>query len=340
MNDLTLQERLQSMEQGGAAAREQTLDIVEYWRAIAKRRWSILALTVAVAVMTFLIVSAMRPSYRSTVTLLIEQGKNKVVSIEEVYSSGMIQREYYQTQVEILKSEELARKVVQKLKLTSHPDFDPRQKEATWLSRLNPFKDEKEHSDADILKSVVSAFKKDLQVQLVRNSQLAQMSFIAHDRELSAKVPNALAETFIESDLDSRMAMTHKAAEWLRERMGELRSKVDTAEKALQDYRDRERIVDTKGLVLSGAGKQLEELTRSLVEARQKRAETESAFALVQQIKAGRTQITYESIPAVLRHPLFQKMKEQEADADRRLSDAAKRYGPEHPKMVQARAEL
>ena len=58
MNDLTLQERLQNAEQVGTA--EQTLDIVEYWRAIAKRRWSIVALTVAVAVMAFLIVSAMR----------------------------------------------------------------------------------------------------------------------------------------------------------------------------------------------------------------------------------------------------------------------------------------
>ena len=53
--------------------------------------------------------------------------------------------------------------------------------------------------------------------------------------------------------------------------MGDLRSKVEASEKALQDYRERERIVDAKGVSLSGAGKQLEELSRSLVEARQKR---------------------------------------------------------------------
>ena len=339
MNDLTLQERLQAAD-ASPGAPEETLDIVEYWRAIAKRRWSILGLTLLIAVLTALVVFAMRPTYRGTATLLIEQGKTKVVSIEEVYSSGLIQREYYQTQVEILKSEELARKVVQKLKLTTHPDFDPRQAEPGLLARLNPFRDETEPSEAEIQKSVVRAFKREIQVQLIRNSQLAQVSFTAYDKELAAKVPNVLAETFIESDLDARVAMTQKAAEWLRDRMGELRTKVDTAEKALQEYRDRERIVDTKGLAMSGASKQLEELTRGLVEARQKRAEAESGYALVQQIKAGRTGLSYESIPAVLRHPLVQKMKEQEADADRRLSDAAKRYGPEHPRMIQARAEL
>ena len=342
MNDLTLQERLQSSD-ATSQGQDQPLDLVEYWRAIAKRRWSILGLTLLIAVLAGLIASSIRPTYRGTATLLIEQGKSKVVSIEEIYSQGLIQREYYQTQVEILKSEELARKVVQRLKLTTHPDYDPRQAESSWTSRIFALGTDAptiEASEETALKGVIRRFRTNLQVQLVRNSQLVQISFISPDRELAAKVPNVLADTYIESDLDARMAMTQKAAEWLRERMGELRSKLDSAERALQDYRDRERIVDTKGLVLSGAGRQLEELTRGLVEARQKRAEAESAYSLVQQIKAGKLQANYESVPAVLRHPLVQRMKEQEADADRRLSDSAKRYGPEHPKLIQARAEL
>jgi capsular exopolysaccharide synthesis family protein len=344
MNDLTLQGRLPPAELGdGAQSPGQTLDIVEYWRAISKRRWSILGLTVLVAILATLVVSSMRPMYRGAATLLIEQGKNRTVSIEEVYSQGILQREHYQTQVEILKSEELARKAIKKLKLVTHPDYDPRQIQPSWISRITGVQapaDEAKRSDDEVLKSVVQKFRANLQVQLVRNSQLAQISFVSPDKELVAKVPNTLAETFIESDLDARMAMTQKASEWLRERMGELRSKVDSAEKALQDYRDRERIVDAKGLALSGASRQLEELTRSLVEARQKRAEAEAAYSMVQQIRAGRTQVSYDSVPAVLRHPLVQRMKEQEAEADRRLSDAAKRYGPEHPRLVQAKAEL
>jgi capsular exopolysaccharide synthesis family protein len=343
MNDLTLQERLQTFEGAPPPAQAESFDILEYWRAISKRRWSILGLTFLVSILAFLIVSGVRPQYRAAATVLIEQGKNKVVSIEEVYSQGMIQREYYQTQIEILKSEELARKVVTKLKLASHPDFDPRQAPTPWYSRLvRPFSagEDAVATDEDAFKAAVRRFRGDLQIQLIRNSQLAQVSFVAHDRDLAARVPNALAEVYIDSDLEARMAMTQKAAEWLRERMSELRTKLDTSERALQEYRDRERIVDAKGLALSGASRQLDELTRSLVEARQKRAEAESAYQMVQQIKAGRVQANYDSIPAVLRSPLVQRMKEQEADADKRLSDAAKRYGPEHPRMIQAKAEL
>src|SRR5947209_1461382 len=139
MNDVTLQERLHVADAlgGPPSGGGDALDIVEYWRAIAKRRWSILGLTVIVAVLTMLVVSSMRPLYRATTTLLIEQGKSKVVSIEEVYSQGMIQREYYQTQVEILKSDDLARKVAQKLQLTRHPDYDPRQAAPGFMSRIS-----------------------------------------------------------------------------------------------------------------------------------------------------------------------------------------------------------
>jgi capsular exopolysaccharide synthesis family protein len=341
MNDVTLQERLHVADAiSSSAGREDTLDIVEYWRAVAKRRWSILGLTVLVAILTMLVVSSMRPVYRATTTLLIEQGKSKVVSIEEVYTQGMMQHEYYQTQVEILKSDELARKVVQKLAITTHPDYDPRQAAPGLLSRLFSPGGRDAPSEDDVLKAVVQAFKRDLSIQLVRNSQLVQITFSSHDRDLAAKVPNTLAEIYIESDLESRMAMTQKASEWLRERMGELRAKVDASERALQDFRDREHIVDAKGVAMSGASRQLEEVTKGLVEARQRRAEAESAYALVQQIRNGKAAISYDSIPAVLKNPLVQRMKEQEGDAEKRLSDAAKRYGPEHPKMIQARAEL
>jgi capsular exopolysaccharide synthesis family protein len=341
MNDLTLQERLQQPDLAPRKP-EETLDLVEYWRAISKRRWSILGLTLVVSILALLIANNIRPTYRATAVVLIEQGRSKVVSIEEIYSSGLIQREYYQTQVEILKSEELARKVVQKLNLTTHPDFDVRQTSPNLWNRImgTAVADPSLVSEAEVLKRAIGRFRNGLQVQLVRNSQLVQISFATFDRDLSAKVPNTLAETYIESDLDSRMAMTQKAAEWLRERMGELRSKVDASERSLQDYRERERIVDAKGLAMSGASKQLEALSASLVEARQKRAEAEGALALVGQIRSGRSQASYDSVPVVLRSPIVQQMKFAEAEAERRLSDASKRYGPEHPKLIQAKAEL
>jgi succinoglycan biosynthesis transport protein ExoP len=74
-----------------------------------------------------LIVFVIQPRYRSTATLMLESNKSKVVGIEEVYSAMSTNREYYQTQAEILKSEELARRIVTKMKLVDHPGDGPAQ---------------------------------------------------------------------------------------------------------------------------------------------------------------------------------------------------------------------
>jgi succinoglycan biosynthesis transport protein ExoP len=353
MNDRTFSERMPLPAQlvapsliGHPVARlgdeSETLDLLEYWRSIAKRKWSIIGLALLVAVIAMLVAFSMRPTYRSTATLMIEQSKAKVVSIEEVYNSMGGNREYFQTQVEIMKSRELARKVIERLKLTEHPDYDPRRNRAEGVSGLNPlswFRVDEPLTDEDVLKSVVRAFQNNLQVQPVRSSQLVQISFTAYDKELAARVPNTLAEVYVESDLEAKVKMTQKASAWLTEQMGELRQKLEGSERALQEYRERERIVDAKGVALSGASRALEEATTSLVSARAKRAEAESLFNQVQAAKQGRG-ASLESIPAVLRHPTVQKMKELEAEAERKLADASKRYGPEHPRMLQANAEL
>ena len=345
MNDRTFADRavapLLNMPQPQVAEAE-TLDLVEYWRSITKRKWSIVGLVFLVALLTTLIVYSLRPTYRSTATILIEQGKSKVVSIEEVYNAMGGNREYYQTQVEILKSQDIARKVVERLKLTTHPDFDPRQSEEAardfWLP-MDLFKSKVPASEDEIQKQVIRRFMNDLQVQPVRNSQLVQVSYSSFDKDLAAKVPNTLADVYIESDLEARVAMTQKAGAWLTDRLGGLRKKLDESERALQDYRDRERIIDAKGVALSGFSKALEEATSNLVSARSKRAEAESLYNQVQAARQGKGG-GIESIPAVLKHPTVQRLKEQEADAERKLADASKRYGPEHPKMQQANGEL
>ena len=123
---------------------------------------------------------------------------------------------------------------------------------------------------------------------------------------------------------------------FLTEQSEALKKKLLASERALQDFREREKILDVKGLSLGGATRQIEQLTSSLIEARRKRAEAEAALS---QIKGARA-AGIEAMPAVLRHPLVQRAKDQETDAERRLADVSKRYGSEHPRMIAAQAEL
>ena len=118
------------------AVREEPIQILEFWRSVVRRKWSILALTLAVTVVVWSIVSTLKPVYRSTVTVLVETGKAKVVSVDELYSGISANREFFQTQVEIIKSREVARKVIERLNLVRNPEFDPRQQELSLWRKL------------------------------------------------------------------------------------------------------------------------------------------------------------------------------------------------------------
>lgn len=319
------------------------VELVEYWRGIMRRKWSVIGLALAITLLAGVIVHSIKPVYRATATILIETGKSKVVSVEEVYSGVSANREFFQTQAEIMRSRELVTKVVAKLKLATHPEFDPRQREPSlwqkWTAPLGLETARPDISDEAAEKSAIGQFIGRLSAEPMKTSSLVRVNFEAHDRELAARAANAVADAFIENDLEARFQLTQKASDWLNSRVAGLRQKLADSEKTLQEYRERERIIDSKGLAQSGTSKVLEDLFQKLGETRQRRSESEVAYNQVRALR-GTAGANFESIPAVLRSPLFLDAKKVEGDAEKRLSELAQRYGKEHPRMVQAESEL
>ena len=323
-------------------------DQLRFWRrSIAKKRWVIVLLTLLVGAVTTLVVYSMTPVYRSTATLYIEPSKEKVVSIEEVYGGISGNREHIQTQLEILKSRELATKLVDRLKLTTDPAFDPRQKPpefsflnfwralipAGWLPAQAPM------SEDAVRSAVIHSVESDLDVQLVRLSFLIKVSFESTDRNLAAKMANTMADIYIESDLESRLQMTQKASSWLAERIKGLRANLDASARALQEFRDKEGIIDAKGVAL-GISSQLTTETTAMVAAHQKVAELENSYRQVQAVLKGQSRAKLDSIPAVLRSPSVIPLKTAEAEAERKLAELSNRYGANHPKIIAAKSDL
>ena len=318
------------------------LDIVEYWRSITKRKWAILSFAAAVTLLAAVIAFVMTPVYRATTMVLIESSKAKVVSIDEVYGGISQTREYFQTQVEIMKSREVAIKAVVKARLWEHPDFDPRlpRKGLSALLESIGFSTDKpvpEWTDETLADAVVGAMSKNLSIQPIRLSQLVTVSFDSTDRQLAAKVANALAEVYIENDLNARYQMTQKASTWLQEQLAAMKDKLSQSEAALQNYREREGIVEMRGTTPSVDSQQVGQTIQRLIESRARRAESENAY---QAIKEATSSGNLGTLPNVIRNPTVAEAKRQEADAQRKLSELAQRYGSEHPKYKQAEAEL
>jgi len=322
-------------------------DVVRYLRTLNRYKWGILLVVIAVGMLAAMYASSLRPIYRATATVMVEMGKPKVVSSQDIYESlGGSTRDYFLTQFEIVKSRELAERLVRAMQLTKNPEFAPGEQPKSWyadwvpaqfLPAVTPLKPPNEE---DLVESVTSQVMGGISLQPIKNTQLFKLSFDSHDPVLAERVPNTLAMIYIVSDLETRGETTRRSMSFLKEQAEELKGKLNESERALQDFREKEKIVVAKGVSVSGAIRQLEELQSSLDEARKKRLDAEALFNQVSVARQGKPAAAMESLPVVQSNPVVARFKEAEAEAERRVSEASKRYGPEHPRMVAAQSDL
>jgi len=315
---------------------EEALDLIAYWRVIQRRKWGILGLAVFLTLLVTVVVFMMTPIYSSTVTLLVEQNKAKLLSIDEIYSGVSSDQSHYQTQVELLQSNALMEGVVDRLKLNAHPLFDPRVQHSVFKDLFAGMGvGAAAVTEQEIRKQVVGALANMVSVEGSKKSQLIKVSVSSSDAQLAATIANAIADVYIEADMEARYKRTQKATDWMNSHLSSLKTKLEQSERALQVYREQHNLIDTKDLSLSGAAGQLEVMLKSLVEARMARAQAKSNLDQVSRAKGNEV-----SMPVVQRNPLVASLMGTVSEQERKVSELSNRYGNQHPKLIQAQAEL
>lgn len=326
------------------ASVEEVVDLRKYYNVISRAKWRILALAMLVSALTVFVVLNMKPIYSSKATLLIEAQQAKAVKIEEVYGINSGQQEYYLTQFEILKSRSIAETVIDKLNLAKHPEFIAQPGLRDSIQQLLPFlannreqvsPQQQQMRDRERL---VSAFVERLSIEPVRKTQLVNIVYEANDAQLAADVANAIGEAYINSQLSAKMGITQKANDWLGGRLGELRIQLDASERALQEFRLKEGLVDVSG-VRSLGSQELERLGEEVTRMRSKKAQVDAFVRAVRQFGA-KDMRRLESLPEITAHPGVQQVKAEVISAERKVSELSKIYGPKHPKLISARSQL
>jgi len=320
-------------------------ELIEYWRSVLKHKWSIIGLALSGTALAAAISFAMTPVYTSAATILFEPDKARMVSFEDIYAGNRASgREDFFTQFQIIRSREVIQKAIKKARLWEHPLYAPGQPEESILSRLGitsqpstKTAEDKPLSEDQLVASIYPRVGWGVAVESVAGSRLASISFMSPDAALSASFANAVAETYIDNDLEARFQLTRKAGSWLQEQLVSVKEKLNKSEKALQEFREREGLVDIKGTAQSGSGQQVQDVMGKLIEARIRRMEAENAFKQIREAGQGGD---LSALPAISKNPSVEQAKSEEAAASRKLSELSQRYGREHPKYVQAASEL
>ncbi|RTZ17431.1 polysaccharide biosynthesis tyrosine autokinase [Vibrio aquaticus] len=332
---------------------EQLIDLGYYLHLIKKRWIAIAVFTALTTAISILVALSITPVYRATATLLIESSQKNAISIEEVVGIDTRAAEYYLTQFEILKSNQVAKRVIDKLQLTRVEEFNPSliTKEPGVLDSLKlqvksypliqPYF--LEHQEVDELaiekslnRAVLKNFKSKLTVSPIRKTQLVNISFESEDPELAATIANAIGQAFIENNMESKILATEQATGWINLRLAELKQKLDNSEEALLSFLQQQELIDDSG-ISALTSSELSNLTLRISKAAEKRIETQALYNALQ-INSDTT--TLASMSLVSNHPQVRDIRLAESNAEKQVSELAKRYGPKHDKMIQAQAQL
>ncbi|NQX88252.1 MAG: polysaccharide biosynthesis tyrosine autokinase [Halioglobus sp.] len=344
--------QVQSIATDRISLPDPAIDVRRLWGVVWKNWRSILGLCIVVSMSAGLWAMRIAPVYRASTTIMIESQEAKMVSIEEVYGMPSRMREYFLTQFEIIKNRDIAETVADELDLWHHPKFAlPQVGESdadqglnilAWFSGLFSMVGDNQPTAADVEErrraAVINRLMAGLTVEPVQFTQLVVVSYESTDRQLAAQIVNTLAQVFIRSQMDAKLQSTREAGDWLSSRLDDLKANLDISQQALQEFRDTEDILDVEGGQALSA-QELNELTSRLHEARRVRIGSESILRELGGV-ANYSVVQLMSMPAVLQHPLVQHMAQSHTDAQQEVTNLARRYGPEHPKMMAANARV
>jgi len=287
--------------------------VLDYWRAIRKRLWLVAGIALLVTTLTT-IYMARRPdvySATSVVQVDLEQVNPDLVTSDRQRPLANPDPAYFNTQLQLLWSDSLLRRVVKEKNLDTAKEFQAAKSDTAsspWrsflrsiglasaprdttakTSTLDPgIASSEDINEAVRLAPFVEIIHKNLDIEPVRESRatvkdtrLIEITFRSTNPELAAYVANGIAETFTISNQEKRSGTSRKTNDFLQERISSLQAEIRSDEEKLVN------LTQTAGILKTGEGEQtividrLAGLNKQLLDAENERKNAEANYLAV-----------------------------------------------------------
>jgi polysaccharide biosynthesis transport protein len=274
------------------------------------------------------------PSYTATVSILLDPRRNQAIQIQRMGGDLPIDSSMVDSQVEIIRSQAVANKVINELRL-----LDVREETGgigSWLTGL--FDDRDTPSEEERRRTLINRILQNLQTKRLGLSYVIEISYRDRNPVQAASITNALAESYLTDQLDSKFQSARRANQWLQARIQELREQTSDADRKVQDFKAKNNIIETgRGLMNE---QQLGEINSQLVMTRAQTAEARARLERIEAILKSDTDIMEGAVSDVLRSEVITKLRQQYLDASRREAEWSSRYGALHSAAINLRNEM
>ncbi|MBR1119984.1 AAA family ATPase [Bradyrhizobium lablabi] len=316
-----------------------TFDLRELAR-ILRRRFRLVALPpVVLAALALAYVMAATTLYTATSTVLVDPRRANVVETNQsVLSNFGTDDATIESQTLLIQSVAIVERVVRKLKLTEDIEFAPKPGLLDPIRNLFRSKgpsDGANPEDAARSRSV-EILQKRMKVTRQGTTFLVDINVNSESPQKAATIANAIADAYFEEQVRAKNEATRIAATWLGGQINDLKSRVVTSEKAVEDFRSANNLTVSQGVTVND--QQITDLNNKLISARVQTAEARAKYDQAQQIsKSGGDP---GGINAAISSEMITKLRTQYADIAKNEADLSSRYGARHPSVANVRAQL
>ena len=315
------------------------IDLRELLR-IARRRGpmvAVMGLLAALLGATYAL--QLTPIYTAKAKLLIDTNQKNIINAEAVVSSIGRDNSALESELELIRSYDVSKRVVKKLKLDEQTDSGPhkvsvlRQLISLVLSR-DPAPEPVVQKD--LTDKVIRSLANSVRVDRKGWTYVVDIKYSSEDAVEAARIANGFADEYLVDQLEASYEVTRRANDWLSERLGDLRKKVRESERAVELFKVQNNIVQTGGSTLSD--QQVAKLNEQLILARAETAQAQARYDQVQSVRKSGGDIT--AFADALQSTALASLKGKASEIRRELANLSAKYGNRHPSVVSARAQL
>lgn len=319
--------------------------VIEQLMQFVRRQKYILVSGPAAAIALALAYLLVTPSlYTATATILIDNNSLRVLqSQSQQTGETTLDTSQVGSQVNILESDNLALAVVRKLKLTADPEFVRPGAEPISSANAKSTLDEKDAVE-EKEREAIDAIATHRSIARLERTYGLDVSFTSKDPIKAAKIANAIAAAYIDDQLEVRDQVRQRAGVWLQERIDALKAQVTAADRAVLEFKEKNKIVDLgQGTGQGGQSRligdqQLVEINSQMAAARSATSEARARLERIEEIR--RQDVSEATVADTLRNDVITRLRNKYLDLSAREAGISERYGKDHEASINLRSQM
>src|SRR5215472_396596 len=290
------------------------------------------------------------PIYTATAAILIEPRKGLLQ--QTLGGDPVTDAAWIESQIGVLKSQNVAAYVVKQLRLAEDPQFIRSgyglfdQLIDQLLARLDKllvrlgWQADEPKTQAEHVGDTIAAFMSQLDIRRIGTSYMMRIDFRSRNREQAVKITDTMIDAYILDQLNAKYQANRRTGDWLQERLQTLREQAAAADRAVIEFKAKNNIV-TAGNTLMDE-KQLTELHGQLAAARTRTGDLQARLARIEAVRRAYQQDqpaseADETVSEAMSNPIIQQLRSKYLDLVNREAELSVRVGKNHSSVANLR---